>query len=81
MSGLPVRTAWVRQNDIDVLLVGEVEVGRVHANARSWLFSLKHPSFWRGERSAELARTALIAAFSDWLKRAGLDQQQGDLFA
>ena len=74
-----VTTSWVRQGDIDILMMGEVPVGRIKDKA--WIFNLAgHVAFWRGERTEQAARAALGIAFSDWLRRAGIEKQ-GELFA
>ena len=81
MRAWAVRTSWVRQGDIDILMMGEVPAGRLHANAKAWILNLNYPaSFWKTERSVEAARAALIIAFGDWLRRAGIEGAQGDLF-
>ena len=80
---LPVATTWVTQGDIEILMMGDVAVGRIHPNARSWIFNLASPAcFWKGEKSEALARVALVTAFNAWLSRAGLLRPaQGQLFA
>lgn len=72
--------SWRQQGDIDVLHLGEIPVGRVKGKA--WIFNLKYPAcFWKGERSEALARSAVTAALSDWLTKAGLTGgEQMELF-
>ena len=71
-------TAYREENGIQVLHLGEVEVGRVATrggrNDRPrWLFQLdNHLSIWRTERTVEKAEAALEARLADWLKRAAL---------
>lgn len=75
---MTVTLTWSRQNDIEILLIGEIEVGRVMAtggkkNSPRYIFNLLGSrAFWRDAKSIEEARLALMGALSDWLRRAGL---------
>lgn len=75
-------TTWRKQGDIDILMMGEVAVGRIHASAKSWIFNLNsHACFWKGERTEAAARVALIEEFHAWLMKAGISSPgQPDLF-
>jgi hypothetical protein len=76
-------TTWRQQGDIDILMMGEVPVGRINPRANAWIFNLKYPAcFWKGEKNEGLARVALVCAFNAWLLQAGIvGPEQADLFA
>lgn len=76
------KTTWRKQGDIDILMMGEVAVGRINPPSKAWIFNLNSPScFWKGEKTEALARAALFSAFNAWLMRAGISRpDQGDLF-
>jgi len=71
-------TTWKAQNHLEVLCLGDIEVGRVSAtggrkNRPRWIFNLAYPaSFWRDALTIEQARAELLAALDGWLQRAGL---------
>jgi len=75
-------TTWRKQGDIDILMMGEVPVGRINPPAKAWIFNLNYPAcFWKGEKTEGQARLALACAFSAWLLKAGISApDQGDLF-
>jgi hypothetical protein len=70
--------SWSWQNDIEVLRMGEIEVGRVSASggkkgAARFIFNLLgHRAFWRDEKTVERAKLALTCELSAWLRKAGL---------
>ena len=75
-----VRTSWQWQGDIEILMMGDVPVGRL--KERAWIFNLAAPAcFWKAERTELAARCALMLAFKVWLDRAGIAPVQGNLFA
>jgi len=67
---------WRQVHGLEVLFIGEVEVGRVHRtggrNGRPrWLFQLdQHGAFWRDEKTIEICRAQVIGRMVDWLRRA-----------
>lgn len=77
-----VATTWRKQGDIDVLMMGDVPVGRINPPAKAWIFNLNAPAcFWKGEKTEAAARIALVGAFNAWLRRAGIvGPDQGSLF-
>jgi hypothetical protein len=68
--------SWTRQGDIDVLLMGEIEVGRAMMNGAKgarYIFNLLGSrAFWKDEKTLDHAKLALTIALNDWLRKAGL---------
>lgn len=71
-------TEWRTENDIEVLYMGEVEIGRAmatggHRNSARWLFTLnRHALQWISDRTLEGAKTYVEATFDLWLQKAGI---------
>lgn len=71
-------TSWKTSNRLEVLCLGDIEVGRVcpdggRRNRPRWIFNLAHPaSFWRDAPTLDQARAELVGALDGWLQRAGL---------
>ncbi len=72
---LPV--TWRQEGDIAVLMLGEVEAGRVCSRlscspAHMWMFMLLPVPIWTGARSHFAARHELTEALRAWVAKAGL---------
>ncbi|QJQ31801.1 hypothetical protein GV829_04530 [Sphingomonas lacunae] len=71
-------TEWRTEGDIEVLYMGEVEIGRAMAtggkkNSPRWLFTLNRQAIeWISVRTIEGAKTCVEATFDLWLQKAGI---------
>lgn len=74
MAPVPIATSWQMQGDIEILMMGEIAVGRLcHREKPSWVLNISGLGCsWRTEKTMEQARAALLLAFNDWCRRAGL---------
>lgn len=78
LSSVPARpfpaTSWQQQGDIEVLMMGDIPVGRLCQRGKpSWILNIASLSHsWTTEKTMEQARAALLAAFGDWCRKAGL---------
>lgn len=70
----PITTSWQMQGDIEVLMMGEIAVGRLcHRDKPSWVLNISGLSCsWKAEKTMEQARAALLLAFNGWCQKAGL---------
>lgn len=75
---MTVSLVWREVRGMEVLHLGEIEVGRVcrdggKKNRPRWLFVLDiNRAFWRDEKTIEQAKFAVEARIMGWLARAGL---------
>lgn len=70
----PIATSWQMEGDIEVLMMGEIAVGRLcHRGKPSWVLNISGLSCsWKAEKTMEQARAALLLAFNGWCQKAGL---------
>ena len=78
LTNSPVK--WVADSEwIDRGMLGDVEVGRVHHSANSWMITIgKQFPYWRRAKTPELCRNAVEKGVDEFLLKARLRPIAGD---
>lgn len=79
MSGFVLPIEWhpdtVRPDVMQIAMLGQVEVGRIHVSGRSasWASRFtKHPMLWTSTRSEAAAKEAVVSCTLKFVLSAGL---------
>lgn len=69
---------WKHEHGLQVLYMGEIDVGRVAAdggrkNSPRYIFNLRrHFAYWKDEKTVDRARLQVELALKEWLRQAGI---------